>query len=54
MRLTKQDFRRNAGLPIKRLPHDPDAHVIMTPQLRELLAAKPCRFIDKRMIEGRR
>jgi hypothetical protein len=29
-----------AGLPVQRPPHDPNAHVVMTPQLRDWLAQK--------------
>ena len=31
---------RNPGLPVQRAPHNPDAHVIMTPELRKWLEEK--------------
>lgn len=33
-------WKANPGLPIRKLAADPNAHVIMTPQLREWLARK--------------
>jgi hypothetical protein len=39
------NWKRNPGLPVKRLPKNDEVHEIMTPELRELLKEREQRAV---------